>query len=91
MINKTKNRVHEKVKDMRQHYLKAKLNGTSPGSGRIKYGNYDILVPIWVGSANSEFFNMVYKAITGRKFMTVMIIMMLMMMMMMMMVNSLAF
>ena len=78
------------MKDMRQNYLKAKLNGTSSGSGRIVYGNYDILVPIWVGSANTEFFHMVYKAIIVRKFMTVMIIMMLVMMMMMM-VNSLAF
>ena len=35
MINKGKNRVHEKVKDIRQNYSKAVVNGTCSGSGRI--------------------------------------------------------
>ena len=33
MINKGKNRVHEKVKDMRQNYSKAVVNGTRSDSG----------------------------------------------------------
>ena len=37
MINKGKNRVDEKMKDRRQNYLKARVNGTSSGSGRIVY------------------------------------------------------
>ena len=56
MINKGKNRVHEKVKDMRQNYSKAVVNGTRSGSGRIVYEHYayDKLVSIWGGSANTE-------------------------------------
>ena len=34
MINKGKNRVHEKVKDMRQNYSNIVVNGTGAGSGR---------------------------------------------------------
>ena len=56
MINKGKNRLHEKVKDMRQNYSKAVVNGTRSGSGRIVYEHYayDKLVSIWGGSANTE-------------------------------------
>ena len=32
MINKGKNRVHEKAKDKRQNYSKAVVNGTRSGS-----------------------------------------------------------
>ena len=34
MINKGKNRVHEKVNDMRQNYSNIVVNGTGAGSGR---------------------------------------------------------
>ena len=54
MINKGKNRVHEKVKDIRQNYSKAVVNGTRSDSGRKVYGHYDKLVSIWGGSANAK-------------------------------------
>ena len=34
MINKRKNKVHEKVRDMRQNYPNIVVNGTGSGSGR---------------------------------------------------------
>ena len=46
MINTEKNRVHEKVKDMRQNYSKVVVNETGSGSGRIVYEYYDKLVTV---------------------------------------------
>ena len=43
MINTGKNRVHRKVKDMRQNYSKVE---TRSGSGRIVYEHYDKLVTV---------------------------------------------
>ena len=54
MINTGKNRVHEKVKDMRQNYSKVVVNETGSGSGRIVYEYYDKLVTVQGGSANTE-------------------------------------
>ena len=54
MINTGKNRVHEKVKDMRQNYSKGVVNETRSGSGRIVYEHYDKLVTSQDGSANTE-------------------------------------
>ena len=54
MINTGKNRVHEKVKDMRQNYSKVVVNKTGSGSGRIVYEHYDKLVTVQNGSANTE-------------------------------------
>ena len=55
MINKEKNRVHEKVKDKRQNYSKAVVNGTRSGSIiMFIYEHYDKLVSFLGGSANTE-------------------------------------
>ena len=54
MINKRKNKVDKKVKDIRQNYSKEVENGTRSGSGRIENEHYHKLVSIWVGSANTE-------------------------------------
>ena len=55
MINKEKNRVHEKVKGIRQNYSKAVVNGTRSGSGKIVYEHYAYgkLVSIWGCSADT--------------------------------------
>ena len=86
MKNKRKNRVHEKVNEMRQNYSKAMVNDTRQGCGRIVYENYDKLSSIFVVLQMPNLFHMVYevmilkRAIIVRKFMTVMMIMMMRMM-----------
>ena len=51
MINTGKNRVHEKVKDMRQNYSKVE---TRSGSGRIVCEHYDKLVTGQGSSTNTD-------------------------------------
>ena len=51
MINTAKNRVHKKVKDMRQNYSKVE---TRLGSGRIVYEHYDKLVTVQGSSTNTD-------------------------------------
>ena len=48
-----RNRIHEKVKDIRQNFSKAVITGTRSGSGKIVYEFFDKLVTIWEGSANT--------------------------------------
>ena len=83
MLNKGKNRVHEKVKDMRQNYSKAVVNETHSGCERILYKHYDKLEPIWSVLQIPNLFHIVYEvmilkmAIIVKKFVTVVIIMMM--------------
>ena len=51
MINTTKNRVHKKVKDMRQNYSKVE---TRLGRARIVYEHYDKLVTVQGSSTNTD-------------------------------------
>ena len=51
MINTAKNRVHKKVKDMRQNYSKVEAR---LGSGRIVYEHYDKLVTVQGSSTNTD-------------------------------------
>lgn len=47
-------RIREKIKDLRQGFSKAVLNGTRSGSGKIVYDHYDRLKQIWGGCANTQ-------------------------------------
>lgn len=83
MLNKGKNRVHEKVKDMRQNYSKAVINETHSGCEKILYKHYDKLEPIWSVLQIPNLFHIVYEvmilkmAIIVKHFVTVVIIMMM--------------
>ena len=54
LINKGYNRVVEKVKEVRQNFSKAVVQGTRSGCGKFVYEFYDKLITIWGGSANTE-------------------------------------
>ena len=54
LITKGKHRVQEKIKEIRQSFSKALINGTRSGSGKIVYAHFDELKQIWKGSANVE-------------------------------------
>ena len=47
-------RIQEKIKDLRQGFSKAIVNGTCSGSGKFVYEHYDRLKQIWGGSPNME-------------------------------------
>ena len=47
-------RIQEKIKDLRQGFSKAIVNGTRSGSGKFVYEHYDRLKQIWGGSPNTE-------------------------------------
>ncbi len=53
LISKGRNRIIEKVKDVRQSFSKAVTCGTRSGSGKIVCEHYDKLVNLWGGSANT--------------------------------------
>ena len=53
-ITKGRNRIQEKIKEIRRGYSKAVLNGTRSGSGKVVYEYFDKLVLIWGGSASAE-------------------------------------
>ena len=52
-ITKGRNRIVEKVKEIRQSFSRAVTSGTRSGSGKIVYEFYDRLIGIWGGSANT--------------------------------------
>ena len=54
MISRGKNRIQEKIKEIRQNYSKAVKLGTRSGSGQIVFEHYEKLVGIWGGSASTE-------------------------------------
>ena len=54
LIAKGKNRVQEKIKEIRQNFSKALISGTRSGSGKIIYEHFDALKLIWGGAANIE-------------------------------------
>ena len=49
-----RNRIIEKVEDIRQNFSKAVTTGTRSRSGNIVYEFFDKLVTIWGGSANTK-------------------------------------
>ena len=49
-----RNRIIEKVEDIRQNFSKAVTAGTRSRSGKIVYEFFDKLVTIWGGSANTK-------------------------------------
>ena len=49
-----RNRIIEKVKDIRQSFSNAVTTGTKSGNGKIVYKFFDKLVTIWGGSANTK-------------------------------------
>lgn len=54
LISKGYHRVVEKVKEIRQNFSKAVVQGTRSGCGKFIYEFYDKLITIWGGSANTE-------------------------------------
>ena len=54
MIRVGYNRIKEKLKSIRQDYLKAVVAGTRSGSGKIIFPYFDDLVLIWGGSPATE-------------------------------------
>ena len=54
LISKGYHRVVEKVKEIRQNFSKAVVQGTRSGCGKFVYEFYDKLITIWGGSANTE-------------------------------------
>eukprot|EP00112_Aurelia_sp_Birch-Aquarium-sp1_P020804 Seg5442.1 transcript_id=Seg5442.1/GoldUCD/mRNA.D3Y31 product="hypothetical protein" protein_id=Seg5442.1/GoldUCD/D3Y31 len=53
LISKGKNRIIEKVKEIRQNFSKAVTSGTRSGSGKIVCEHYDKLINLWGGCANT--------------------------------------
>ena len=51
LIKKGYTRIREKVKEIRQSFSQAVVNGKRSGSGKIVYEFYDKLITIWGGSA----------------------------------------
>lgn len=54
LVNRGYQRIREKIKDLRQGFSKAVLNGTRSGSGKMVYDHYDKLKQIWGGCPNTE-------------------------------------
>ena len=54
IISKEYHRVVKKVKEIRQNFSKAVVQGTRSGCGKFVYEFYDKLITIWGGSANTE-------------------------------------
>ena len=54
MVNRGRNRIQEKAKDIRQNYSMAVVNGTRSGSGKNTYEHFEKLASIWGGSASTE-------------------------------------
>ena len=54
LLFRGKNRVMEKIKEIRQKFSKAVISGSRSGSGKLVFEHYDQLVSIWGGSANVE-------------------------------------
>ena len=53
-MRRGRNRIIEKVKEIRQNFSKAVTIGTRSGSGKIVYEFVDKLVTIWGGSVNTK-------------------------------------
>ena len=53
-IKKGYGRVQEKIKEIRQNFNSAVINGRRSGSGKIVFEHYDRLVKIYGGTASSE-------------------------------------
>ena len=53
-IIRGRNRVQEKIKEIRQNFSKALINGTRSGSGKVVFSHYETLKEIWGSSANVE-------------------------------------
>ena len=53
-IKKGYGRVQEKIKEIRQNFSSAVVNGRRSGSGKIVFEHYDKLVKIYGGTASSE-------------------------------------
>ena len=53
-IIRGRNRVHEKIKESRQNFSKAVINGTRSGSRKVVFSHYETLKEIWGSSANVE-------------------------------------
>jgi molecular chaperone GrpE (heat shock protein) len=53
-IKKGYGRVQEKIKEIRQNFSSAVVNGRRSGSGKIVFEHYDKLVKIYGGAASSE-------------------------------------
>ena len=54
LIKKGYARIREKVKEIRQSFSQAVVNGTRSGSGKVVYEFYDELITIWGGSAATK-------------------------------------
>lgn len=54
LIKKGYSRIREKVKEIRQSFSQAVINGRRSGSGKIVFEFYDKLVTIWGGSASTQ-------------------------------------
>ena len=54
LVTRGYKRIQEKIKDLRQGFSKAIVNGTRSGSGKFVYEHYDRLKQIWGGSPNTE-------------------------------------
>ena len=53
-ISRGYQQILEKIKDLRQGFSKAILNGTCSGSGKIAYEHFDRLKPLWGGCRNTK-------------------------------------
>lgn len=53
-IKKGYGRIQEKVKEIRQNFSSAMVNGRRSGSGKVVFQHYDRLVKIYGGTASSE-------------------------------------
>ena len=54
LIRKGYSQIREKVKEIRQSFSQAVINGKRSGSGKIVYEFYDKLITIWGGSAATK-------------------------------------
>ena len=54
LVTRGYKRIQEKIKDLRQGFSKANVNGTRSGSGKFVYEHYDRLKQIWGGNPNTE-------------------------------------
>ena len=54
IINRGYQRILEKIKDLRQGFSKAIINGTRSGSGKVIYEHFDKLKQIWGACPNTQ-------------------------------------